>query len=80
MLSTYVYRAGRVRRLKEGVDINQYLIDYPEAIKVCKPPTETTLEKWNDRGGCKAIDGCWVEPDGTCPHGHPSWLMAMGWI
>lgn len=23
-------------------------------------------------------DGCHVEPDGTCPHGHPSILIDMG--
>lgn len=23
-----------------------------------------------------ATDGCVVEPDGCCPHGHPSWLAA----
>jgi hypothetical protein len=25
-------------------------------------------------------DGCEVEPDGTCEHGHPSVLLAMGVI
>lgn len=25
-------------------------------------------------------DGCEVEPDGTCPHGHPSILLAIGVI
>ncbi len=23
-------------------------------------------------------DGCQVEPDGECPHGHPSWLVILG--
>ena len=27
-----------------------------------------------------AIDGCQVEPDGTCPHGAPSWLLVLGFI
>lgn len=26
----------------------------------------------------EATDGCTVEPDGTCPHGHVSWLIYMG--
>ena len=30
--------------------------------------------------GCEATDGCWVEPDGICSHGHPSWLLRMGLI
>ena len=25
-------------------------------------------------------DGCQVEPDGHCPHGHPSLLVALGMI
>jgi hypothetical protein len=28
----------------------------------------------------EATDGCTVEPDGTCPHGHPSWLLYWGMI
>lgn len=29
---------------------------------------------------CEATDGCTVEPDGTCEHGHPSWLLHFGLI
>lgn len=25
-------------------------------------------------------DGCEVEPDGTCEHGHPTWLRKTGLI
>jgi len=28
----------------------------------------------------EATDGCLVEPDGTCEHGHPSWLRRLGVI
>jgi hypothetical protein len=31
-------------------------------------------------GDCYAIDGCGVEPDGTCPHGMPSWLIYLDLI
>jgi hypothetical protein len=42
-------------------------------------PSLQTLEEWeSDGGGCEATDGCWVEPDGVCPHGHPSWLLWLG--
>ena len=52
------------------------------------PPRPTTsqpdmdqLEEWGILdGGCEATDGCWVEPDGTCPHGHPSWMIVLGLI
>lgn len=43
------------------------------------PDTET-LEEWMNEGGCEATDGCWVEPDGVCPHGKKSWLLVMGLI
>lgn len=31
---------------------------------------------------CPALcsDGCEVEPDGRCPHGHPSVLIALGLV
>lgn len=29
---------------------------------------------------CEATDGCIVEPDGVCEHGHPSWLLYLGCI
>jgi hypothetical protein len=29
---------------------------------------------------CEATDGCTVEPDGTCEHGHPSWLLYLDLI
>ena len=28
----------------------------------------------------EATDGCTVEPDGTCPHGYPSWELYWGLI
>ncbi|MCB0094183.1 MAG: hypothetical protein KDE50_00880 [Caldilineaceae bacterium] len=44
-------------------------------------PDQETLEEWMyDEGGCEATDGCWIEPDSLCPHGHPSWLLALGYI
>jgi hypothetical protein len=45
-----------------------------------KRPSIKQLEEWLSDGGCEAQDGCWVEADGTCPHGSPSWLLALGWI
>ena len=43
-------------------------------------PTMEELEEWMDEGGCCATDGCWVEPDGHCKHGKPSWLLVLGMI
>jgi hypothetical protein len=43
-------------------------------------PDIEILEEWMDEGGCEATDGCWVEPDGICPHGKKSWLLVAGMI
>ena len=46
-----------------------------------EPPGLDTLERWLfGDGDCEATDGCIVEPDGACPHGHPSWLILHGLI
>jgi hypothetical protein len=43
-------------------------------------PSLADLMEWDERGGCEATDGCWVEPDGGCEHGHVSWLVYLGLI
>lgn len=43
-------------------------------------PSIEELEHWMSDGVCEATDGCVVEPDGTCEHGKPSWLLVMGLI
>lgn len=43
-------------------------------------PTLEEFEEWMEECGCEATDGCWVEPDGTCEHGHPSWLLYFNMI
>ena len=43
-------------------------------------PSITKLEGMADDGIAKATDGCSVEPDGTCEHGHASWLLELGLI
>jgi len=44
-------------------------------------PDAETIEDWIfDRELPEATDGCTVELDGTCSHGHPSWLLVMGMI
>lgn len=43
------------------------------------PPGMETIEGWLFADeNCEATDGCLVEPDGICPHGHPSWLLRLG--
>jgi hypothetical protein len=43
-------------------------------------PSSDELVEAMEEGGCKTPDGCWVEPDGTCQHGYPSWLIILGMI
>lgn len=43
-------------------------------------PSLEQLMEWEMEGGCEATDGCWVEPDGTCPHGFKSWLLELGYM
>ena len=45
------------------------------------PDVETLIE-WEAEGGCEAAcpHQCWVEPDGVCSHGNPSWLLKLGLI
>jgi len=53
--------------------------DWPEP--TTDAPDMDTLGEWTwDYGLCEATDGCSVEPDGTCQHGHPSWLLRLGLI
>jgi len=51
---------------------------YPEPTE--EPPTDEDLEFIVIDSVCDATDGCTVEPDGICPHGHPSWLIHLGLI
>jgi hypothetical protein len=43
-------------------------------------PDMDQLEAWACDSVVEATDGCTVEPDGVCPHGHPSWLIKLGVI
>ena len=66
-----------------GIHMNQPLASaelsaWPEPT-VAEPDLET-LAEWMDEGVCETTDGCFCEPDGTCIHGHPSWLLALGLI
>ena len=79
-MKTQVWSKERgVRTLKDDANFDVYKERYPSAIKV-KVPSVATLERWSNDCRCKTIDGCFVEPDGECSHGYPSWLLALGLI
>ena len=90
MLKNRMYRypvgkpqEGKIVTLLSHVNPNDYIKHVNDkgliAIHV-KVPSISTLEKWDSKGICKTPDGCTTEPDGTCPHGFPSWLIIMGMI
>lgn len=43
-------------------------------------PTFSELKEWDESGDSFATDGCSTEPDGVCEHGHPSWLLYLGYL
>ena len=47
-----------------------------------RPSLEEIMRDDWDRGGCYAAcaEYCFVEPDGHCEHGRPSWMLVMGVI
>ena len=53
---------------------------WKEVKAMSRPSREELLRQSEEDGGCEATDGCWVEPDGSCEHGKPSWLLALGLI
>ena len=42
--------------------------------------SQKTIQEWIYNGICPAKDGCLVELDGYCPHGHPSLLIEIGFF
>jgi len=48
--------------------------------KMDPAPDDEQLREWVFDSVCEATDGCEVEPDGRCEHGHESWLLALGMI
>ncbi len=40
-------------------------------------PTNKQIEFWIFDSVCDATDGCQVESDGRCVHGHQSWLREL---
>lgn len=84
MGKVHVLINGSLRTLKDGLDPTQAIEGLRAkgyTVQRCKaPPSMKTLERYACDSVCKATDGCTVEPDGFCVHGHKSWLLVMGLI
>jgi hypothetical protein len=64
----------------ENRTLPSYLLDAENAVPEEDVPPIDKLEAWSMDGGCEATDGCWVEADGYCEHGKPSWLIHLGFL
>ena len=67
--------------------IEETLSDVCKALGINEWPEPTverpdweTLEEWLFDSICEATDGCIVEHDGLCQHGHPAWFLRLGLI
>jgi hypothetical protein len=79
------YRVGAVLPGPQGAVASEGTPGYtgdPVAEPGLRPPDVETLIAWEAEGGCEAAcpHHCWVEADGVCPHGNPSWLLKLGLI
>ena len=52
---------------------------YPRPL-VKQPSDDEIVGMLTDRIDVESTDGCVCDPDGICPHGHPSWLVVLGYI
>jgi len=82
---TSTYRVGVPPPGRRGVATGEgapIRADEPAAEPKLEPPGVETLMAWEAQGGCEAAcpHHCWIEPDGRCPHGNPSWLLKLGLI
>ena len=73
---------GAARNIKKELTVDMIQAKYPhfQVEKIGSPPSMARMERWMNDGGAETTDGCWVEPDGHCEHGHPSWVLALGYI
>ncbi|MEZ4706762.1 MAG: hypothetical protein R3A44_06135 [Caldilineaceae bacterium] len=80
-IDALAHRCRNVGWLRQGriAELPGNLALWPEPTEP-QPDDETLIYWFNDAGGCEATDGCWVESDGVCPHGYPSWLVVLGMI
>lgn len=80
-----VDKSQKIVKKTEGEILSEAAIDeILRTRKYLEPTTDEPnfeqIEEWVFDSVCEATDGCEVEPDGICPHGHVSWLLKLGMI
>ena len=83
-ISSYRLRVLAAEGDREALGDRLEADESPESISETSltPPSLETLMAWESEGICEAAcpHNCVVEPDGTCSHGKPSWLIELGLI
>ena len=71
-----------LRSVKLSATMQDVYKHYPDALIIQdgELPDDDRLASMLCDEGCETPCGCWVEPDGRCKHGNPSWLRVMGMI
>ena len=82
---TSTYRVGVPSPGSQEAEAGKVTPDHsnePPSKPAIEMPDVETLIEWEADGGCEAVcpHQCWVEPDGVCAHGNPSWLLKLGLI
>ena len=81
-------------RILDGTPVDLVITDLIIGPSPLEPALATWLRKPSDHAitrmlldgaygrpvAAACIYGCKVEADGTCEHGHPSWLLKLGYI
>ena len=66
------------QRMLDAIDVHD-----PSTFPGGQYPTPSVDELYSMMVGTidtETTDGCIVEPDGVCEHGHPSWLVVLRYI
>jgi hypothetical protein len=81
-VQTFQYALAEATNAELSADTRPPAFTGSKAETPLEPPDLETLMEWAEEGGCEAACsyGCWVEPDGVCEHGKPSWLLQLGLI
>ena len=83
MLIDYMHKNGH-REIIE-VPTPRWILDQIKANPASLAPRPTVEQPSDeelaamscDGADCEATDGCTVDPDGICPHGHVPWLVYL---
>jgi hypothetical protein len=74
---------GQLFSMRPNVTLDWLKLKHPSksVLKVSsRKPSLNALNGFIEDGSCPTTDGCRVECNGECEHGHPSWLKVLSMI